>query len=93
MKKETSYIKIWRVLGDGDWHDFTEICNPYIGGKEGDRRLRQMRQEGWVEFEWRYHPGTHTPQYRITKIYDTWWNYYRQFNFTKVEQNGQMAFV
>lgn len=91
--KTPSYIKIFNTMSSGEWVDFTKICNPFVGGKEADRRLRFMRQMGWVNFEWRYRPGTHTPQYRFTQINQSWWEYYRQHSLTRVGEHGQVELV
>ena len=90
--KIPSYVRIHQVLGDGKWHDFSDICNPQVGGKEGDRRLRNMRQKGWVDFEWRYKPDTHTPQYRLTKIHEAFWAYYKRYSPYRPGEGGQLSF-
>lgn len=91
-KKISSYIRIYEMLSDKKWHDFTDICNAQIGGKEGDKRLREMRLKGWLKFDWRYRPGTHTSQYQITEILPAFWEYYKQFR-DMYAKSGQYEFV
>ena len=36
------------LMSDGKWHTATEICDPFIGGREGLRRLRELRKDGCI---------------------------------------------
>lgn len=48
------------------WIDGYALCHPGIGGSEGLRRLRELREKGW-KIDRRKHPiyGRTTQQYRL----------------------------
>jgi hypothetical protein len=51
----------------GDWVDGVIIATPEIGGSEGIRRLRELRDDGW-NIETRPHPQSETAwQYRLVQ--------------------------
>jgi hypothetical protein len=46
---------VWRLLSDGQWHTTMEVNAVDVGGSEGCRRVRELREEcrtgkrpGWV---------------------------------------------
>lgn len=39
--------RVLRLLSDGKWHSTLEITSPDIGGPEGARRLRELREAGY----------------------------------------------
>lgn len=51
---------------EGKWINGHVLCRPSIGGSEGLRRLRELREQG-VDIELRSHPtkGRSTVQYRL----------------------------
>lgn len=50
---------------DGGWVDGVELETDEIGGAQGTRRLRELRQDGW-DIEARPHPESRTAwQYRL----------------------------
>jgi len=36
------------LLNDGEWHKGSEISGPDVGGSEGLRRLRELREAGYT---------------------------------------------
>lgn len=58
---------ILKVLWDLQWHDGHELTHPAVGGSEGLRRLREIRDMG-APIEKRRKPvrGSTTWQYRLT---------------------------
>ena len=91
-KPSPCHKRIFEVLKDQQFHDFTDFCNGWVGGRQGDRRLREM--EAWGVFhEWRFKQGTRTSQYRITKVYDIWFDFAKLPRPLRVEPSGQEMFV
>ena len=43
--------RVTDLMSDGKWHSANEICQPEIGGREGLRRLRELRKEPGVTVE------------------------------------------
>jgi len=81
-----SYIRIFSVLGDGKWHNCSEWCRPL---SEDKRRLREMEERGWINYEVRIvrgmGGGVAYTEYRITSVdWNKWGDYYRQYRLTKV---------
>jgi len=88
-KKETTYINIWKVLGDGNWHNKTDFVRPFSADI---RRLEEMQNpKGFITFE-KQKFGKYY-KYRITKILPSFWDYYKQFNNIKIEKSGQLNFA
>ena len=90
MKHIPSYIKIFNVMGNGAWHNKSDFCRAY---SQDDRRLREMKERGWVDYEERVIRQNGIvlySQYRITKVYPSWWEYSKQFNLFKVDSMGQL---
>ena len=57
-----------------------------------------MRHEkGWINYELRIQRGLEGrvlyTECRITRINNSWWDYYRQFNLTRVDPKGQIVLV
>ena len=46
--KIPSYMRIFMVLGDIRWHNKADFCRPY---SQDDRRLREMKERGWIDYE------------------------------------------
>ena len=63
---KTRKEKVLEVLADGEWHDGYALCHPGIGGSEGLRRLRELREDGH-DIEMRRVPGRNTRQYRLVR--------------------------
>lgn len=56
---------VFDVLRDGQWHDGPELTHPAVGGSEGLRRLRELRDMGY-EIQMRLKAkGQTTRQYRM----------------------------
>jgi hypothetical protein len=55
---------VLRVLLDGQWHATTELLGPKVGGSEGMRRLRELRERGWA-IQKRRREGSAQWEYRI----------------------------
>jgi len=75
QKRIPSYIRIFNVLGSGEWRKKSAFCRPY---SQDDRRLREMRQKGWIDYEEniiRENGVVVYTEYRITKIHESWWPY------------------
>lgn len=94
MAKIPTYIKIFHSLSDGNWHKKSEFCRPY---SQDDRRLREMKEKGWIDYEdriIRQDGEIIYTEYRLTKINnDKWWPYYKRYNAIMREPNGQMSMV
>lgn len=60
-------LQVLDVLWDLQWHDGHELTHPSVGGSEGLRRLRELRDLG-APIEKRKKPvrGSTTWQYRLT---------------------------
>lgn len=57
--------RVLALLSDLQWHDGPQICAPGVGGSEGLRRLRELRQSGHQIEKRQISPGTW--QYRLTE--------------------------
>lgn len=42
---QTHRLRVWQLLSDFHWHSTSEISAPLVGGSEGTRRLRELRQD------------------------------------------------
>ena len=84
----SSYIRIFKVLGDGNWHNCQDWCRPL---SEDKRRLREMQENGWIQYEHRITRGmggsVAYTEYRITKIWDTFWEYHKKYSPTRMVNN------
>ena len=64
---------VWVLLLDEQWHSTVEISSAVIGGSEGCRRLRELRDEcqrgkrpGWIDIEGRRRSDDSTQwEYRL----------------------------
>lgn len=57
--------RVFDVLADGKWHDGPELTHPGVGGSEGLRRLRELREKGYpIEMRLKA-KGKTTRQYRL----------------------------
>ena len=56
---------VLRVLEDGEWHDGHELTHPAVGGSEGLRRLRELREKGYTIEMRKKAKGQTTRQYRL----------------------------
>ena len=65
-KRGTRRANVLDVLWEaqGKWVDGSVLVQPDIGGMEGTRRLRELRQLGW-EIDQRPKPGSTMWQYRL----------------------------
>jgi len=63
---ETRRNNVLRLLEDGKWHSTAEINSPEVGGTEGTRRLRELRQMGH-EIMKRKHAGHDDFEYGMMK--------------------------
>ena len=61
----TNRERVTALMGDGHWHSSNEICQPDIGGREGLRRLRELRKQGYTVEKRRVKDGG-TFEYRTT---------------------------
>lgn len=52
------------LRGAGDWVYGPELANASIGGSEGLRRLRELREQGWI-IEERRRPGRQGWEYKL----------------------------
>jgi len=91
VKEPPVCIKIFRVLGDGAWHNKAEFIRPWSSDL---RRLQEMRsKDHWIEYETRdvYKDGKLCyTEYRITKIWDTWWEEFKKYDLFAMGKSGQM---
>lgn len=46
-KPGTRKAKVLQYLIDHEWAPVWEINTPEVGGTSGDRRLRELREDGW----------------------------------------------
>lgn len=44
-ESKTRRENVWRLLSDGQWHTTMEINAVGVGGSEGCRRVRELRQQ------------------------------------------------
>ena len=87
------YIDIFKAIGDGRWHKKSEFCRPY---SSDDRRLREMHENGWIQYEERpIKEGIKVlyTEYRIIYISDTWWQAVKKEGLFKPVEHGQLSFV
>ena len=85
------YIKIFAILGDGRWHNKAGFCRPY---SQDDRRLREMKEKGWIDYIRRIirkDGAVSYTEYRITQINESWWVYYRKHNIYRTTEQGQFV--
>jgi hypothetical protein len=54
---------------NGEWVDGTELCTAEVGGSEGLKRLRELRQDGGYDIKMRRHPSVDRDifQYRLVR--------------------------
>ena len=90
----TTYIRIYLVLKNGNWHKKSDFCRPFSADI---RRLEEMKNShNWIDFEKRIirkDGKVSYSEYRLTKIYPEFWEYARKFNILRVENNGQKVFA
>lgn len=60
-------LAVYNVLKDGEWHDGPELTHPEVGGSEGLRRLRELREKGYTIEMRRKAKGRTTRQYRLVR--------------------------
>jgi len=58
---------VLHVLEDGEWHDGHELTHPAVGGSEGLRRLRELREKGYMIEMRKKAKGLTTRQYRLER--------------------------
>ena len=65
---------VLRLLKGGGWVSTSQLCDPSVGGNEGTRRLREVREmvragavAGWLDVEKRKREGSTQYEYRLTK--------------------------
>lgn len=63
--EKTRKQKVLDLLADGQWHKTAEICRWEVGGSEGTRRLRELRNDG-VAIEKRKAKGSTQYEYRLS---------------------------
>lgn len=94
VKRLPIYITIFNVLYDGKFHTKDEFCRPYSADI---RRLEEMQNpKGWINFESRKvmkDGKVYYTEYRITKIWDCFWDYYKQYSVTRPTVSGQQEFA
>jgi hypothetical protein len=91
--RDTTYIRIFNALADGNWHNKADFCRPF---SQDDRRLREMKERGWIDYEdriIRQDKQVLYTEYRLTRINETWWQYFKQFSLIKQEPSGQLSLV
>jgi hypothetical protein len=59
---------VLNVLWDGHWHDGPELTHPEVGGSEGLRRLRELREKGYDIEMRKKAKGRTTRQYRLSRV-------------------------
>tara|TARA_Y100001963_G_C6728722_1_gene422764 strand:- start:180 stop:452 length:273 start_codon:yes stop_codon:yes gene_type:complete len=62
--------RVMRLMLDLKWHSANEICQPEIGGREGLRRLRELRKQGYVVSKRRVKEAGGAYEYRIVALMD-----------------------
>lgn len=60
-------LAVYNILKDGEWHDGPELTHPAVGGSEGLRRLRELREKGYRIEMRRKAKGRTTRQYRLVR--------------------------
>jgi hypothetical protein len=60
-------LAVYNVLKDGEWHDGPELTHPAVGGSEGLRRLRELREKGYRIDMRRKAKGRTTRQYKLVR--------------------------
>jgi hypothetical protein len=45
--ENTTHNRILKLLSDGKKHHSNEICQPWIGGRQGISRICELRQQGY----------------------------------------------
>lgn len=65
--KETTHKRILNLLDDGQWHHSNEICQPWVGGRQGISRICELRKEGKVIKDRKSLTGRGN-EYRLPKI-------------------------
>ena len=63
---------VLRMLKEGGWVSTSQLCDPRVGGNEGTRRLREVREmvragavRGWKDIEKRKREGSTQYEYRL----------------------------
>jgi len=79
-KKNEVYLKIFEVLCDMQWHTKDEFVRPY---SQDLTRLGDMHRKGLVSYEKRLTRNKDNEimysEYRLTEVYDAWWEYYKRY--------------
>ena len=86
------YIKIYNILSDKKWHSKSDFCRPY---SSDDRRLREMRERYWLDYEERViseNSEVKYSEYRIKAVYPMFFEYAKKYGVYKTEE-GQMSWV
>ena len=86
------YIKIYNILKDQKWHSKSDFCRPY---SQDDRRLREMRERYWLDYEERViseNSEVKYSEYRIKDVYPMFFEYAKKYGVYKTEE-GQMSFI
>lgn len=87
------YLKIFNILRDMQWHNKSEFCRPYSGD---DRRLREMKENGWIVYEERdIRDGKAIlyTQYKITNIFPAWNDYLHKNGIFTEDNTRQKVFI
>jgi len=42
----TTHERIMDLLSDGKWHHSNQICQPWVGGRQGITRIHDLRKRG-----------------------------------------------
>lgn len=63
----TTYDRILGLLSDGKWHYSNEICQPWVGGRQGITRIHDLRKRG-EKIEGRKLLGQIGNEYRLEGI-------------------------
>ena len=64
---KSAKARVRHLMLDHKWHTANEICEPSLGGREGLRRLRELRKDGWIVDKRRLNGGTF--EYRMWREY------------------------
>ena len=92
IKPPNIYIKIFSALQDQKWHNKAEFCRAWSDDR---RRLNEMRQRLWIDYEERefsVNGEVKYTEYRINAIYPLWWEYAKKFGIFK-QEGKQLTWV
>ena len=71
--KDTTHQRILKLLSDGEWHHSNEICQPWIGGRQGISRICELRQKRF-KIEDRKAENQKGNEYRILTVQNKLFN-------------------